>query len=67
MPLSDFDHAEKGDALYGKLLAMIYYDCLSKIWIVLFYLCFVDLIVAMELALSLEKLTNEKLLHVHAV
>ncbi|KAL7614039.1 ferritin-4, chloroplastic [Lactuca sativa] len=38
MPLSDFDHAEKGDALY-----------------------------AMELALSLEKLTNEKLLHVHAV
>ncbi|XP_071706517.1 ferritin-2, chloroplastic-like [Rutidosis leptorrhynchoides] len=38
MPLSEFDHAEKGDALY-----------------------------AMELALSLEKLTNEKLLHVHAV
>jgi len=38
MPLSEFDHAEKGDALY-----------------------------AMELALSLEKLTNEKLLHAHAV
>nr|GFA65665.1 ferritin-2, chloroplastic [Tanacetum cinerariifolium] len=38
MPSSEFDHAEKGDALY-----------------------------AMELALSLEKLTNEKLLHVHAV
>ncbi|MFS7958264.1 Ferritin-2 [Helianthus anomalus] len=38
MPLSEFDHAEKGDALY-----------------------------AMELALSLEKLTNEKLLHVQAV
>ena len=38
MPLSEFDHAEKGDALY-----------------------------AMELALSLEKLTNEKLLHLHAV
>ncbi|KAM0068890.1 Ferritin-1 [Helianthus debilis subsp. tardiflorus] len=37
-PLSEFDHAEKGDALY-----------------------------AMELALSLEKLTNEKLLHVQAV
>ncbi|KAI7735680.1 hypothetical protein M8C21_019844 [Ambrosia artemisiifolia] len=38
MPLSEFDHEEKGDALY-----------------------------AMELALSLEKLTNEKLLHVQAV
>ncbi|KAL5734452.1 hypothetical protein ACOSP7_032313 [Xanthoceras sorbifolium] len=36
MPLTEFDHAEKGDALY-----------------------------AMELALSLEKLTNEKLLNVH--
>lgn len=38
MPLSEFDHAEKGDALY-----------------------------AMELALSLEKLTNEKLLNLHSV
>ncbi|CAN4095753.1 unnamed protein product [Withania somnifera] len=38
MPLSEFDHTEKGDALY-----------------------------AMELALSLEKLTNEKLLNLHAV
>ncbi|XP_010536733.1 PREDICTED: ferritin-4, chloroplastic-like [Tarenaya hassleriana] len=38
MPLSEFDHVEKGDALY-----------------------------AMELALSLEKLTNEKLLNVHSV
>ncbi|KAK8643414.1 hypothetical protein V6N13_012713 [Hibiscus sabdariffa] len=38
MPLSEFDHAEKGDALY-----------------------------AMELALSLEKLTNEKLLNMHSV
>ncbi|KAI8540143.1 hypothetical protein RHMOL_Rhmol09G0239200 [Rhododendron molle] len=38
MPLSEFDHIEKGDALY-----------------------------AMELALSLEKLTNEKLLNLHAV
>ncbi|PHT48591.1 hypothetical protein CQW23_12799 [Capsicum baccatum] len=38
MPLSEFDHAEKGDALY-----------------------------AMELVLSLEKLTNEKLLNLHAV
>ncbi|MCD7452846.1 2Fe-2S ferredoxin [Datura stramonium] len=38
MPLSEFDHAEKGDALY-----------------------------AMELALSLEKLTNEKLLLLHTV
>nr|GLL30903.1 ferritin-3, chloroplastic-like [Ipomoea trifida] len=38
MPLSDFDHQEKGDALY-----------------------------AMELALSLEKLTNEKLLKLHKV
>ncbi|XP_065854484.1 ferritin, chloroplastic [Euphorbia lathyris] len=37
-PLSEFDHAEKGDALY-----------------------------AMELALSLEKLTNEKLLSLHSV
>ncbi|XP_027336129.1 ferritin-2, chloroplastic-like [Abrus precatorius] len=37
-PLSEFEHVEKGDALY-----------------------------AMELALSLEKLTNEKLLHVHSV
>ncbi|GAA0162348.1 storage protein [Lithospermum erythrorhizon] len=38
MPPSEYDHAEKGDALY-----------------------------AMELALSLEKLTNEKLLQVHKV
>nr|KJB74370.1 hypothetical protein B456_011G290900 [Gossypium raimondii] len=38
MPCSEFDHAEKGDALY-----------------------------AMELALSLEKLTNEKLLNLHNV
>ncbi|OAY69034.1 ferritin-4, chloroplastic-like [Ananas comosus] len=38
MPLSEFDHAEKGDALY-----------------------------AMELALALEKLTNEKLLKLHGV
>ncbi|CAJ1948578.1 unnamed protein product [Sphenostylis stenocarpa] len=37
-PPSEFEHSEKGDALY-----------------------------AMELALSLEKLTNEKLLHVHSV
>ncbi|XP_028112218.1 ferritin-1, chloroplastic-like [Camellia sinensis] len=36
--LSEFEHAEKGDALY-----------------------------AMELALSLEKLTNEKLLSLHGV
>ncbi|OMP02389.1 Ferritin [Corchorus olitorius] len=36
MPLSEFDHVEKGDALY-----------------------------AMELALSLEKLNNEKLLNLH--
>ncbi|KHN31302.1 Ferritin-3, chloroplastic [Glycine soja] len=38
MPLTEFDHEEKGDALY-----------------------------AMELALSLEKLTNEKLLNLHSV
>lgn len=38
MPLSEFDHEEKGDALH-----------------------------AMELALSLEKLTNEKLLNLHQV
>ncbi|CAA6669293.1 unnamed protein product [Spirodela intermedia] len=38
MPLSEFDHEEKGDALY-----------------------------AMELALSLEKLVNEKLLNLHGV
>ncbi|CAN6565356.1 unnamed protein product [Malus baccata var. baccata] len=38
MPVSEFEHPEKGDALY-----------------------------AMELALSLEKLTNEKLLHLHSV
>lgn len=38
MPAMEFDHPEKGDALY-----------------------------AMELALSLEKLTNEKLLNLHSV
>ncbi|OAY74400.1 Ferritin-3, chloroplastic [Ananas comosus] len=38
MPLTEFDHPEKGDALY-----------------------------AMELALALEKLTNEKLLNLHGV
>ncbi|KAI3977051.1 hypothetical protein MKX01_032166 [Papaver californicum] len=38
MPLSEFDHRDKGEALYG-----------------------------MELALSLEKLTNEKLLQLHSI
>ncbi|XP_021891056.1 ferritin, chloroplastic-like [Carica papaya] len=38
MPPSEFEHEEKGEALY-----------------------------AMELALSLEKLTNEKLLNLHSV
>ncbi|KAI3854160.1 hypothetical protein MKW92_029402 [Papaver armeniacum] len=38
MPISEFDHRDKGEALY-----------------------------AMELALSLEKLTNEKLLNLHSV
>ncbi|ESQ52739.1 hypothetical protein EUTSA_v10017112mg [Eutrema salsugineum] len=38
MPLSEFEHVDKGDALYG-----------------------------MELALSLEKLVNEKLLNLHSV
>ncbi|KAJ8764133.1 hypothetical protein K2173_005041 [Erythroxylum novogranatense] len=38
MPISDFDHSDKGDALY-----------------------------AMELALSLEKLTNEKLLNLQSI
>ncbi|KAJ1699050.1 hypothetical protein LUZ63_007562 [Rhynchospora breviuscula] len=38
MPMSEYDHFEKGDALY-----------------------------AMELTLALEKLTNEKLLHLHQV
>ncbi|KAH6810845.1 ferritin 2 [Perilla frutescens var. frutescens] len=38
MPISDYDHLEKGDALH-----------------------------AMEIALSLEKLTNEKLLNLHKV
>lgn len=38
MPVMDFDHPDKGDALY-----------------------------AMELALALEKLTNEKLLSLHQV
>ncbi|KAJ6831160.1 ferritin-4, chloroplastic-like [Iris pallida] len=38
VPLTEYDHAEKGDALY-----------------------------AMELALALEKLTNEKLLNLHSV
>ncbi|MBA0721453.1 hypothetical protein Gohar_024689 [Gossypium harknessii] len=46
MPLSEFDHAEKGDALYGKLI-------LPKL--------------AMELALSLEKLTSEKLFNLRNV
>ncbi|MBA0776097.1 hypothetical protein Gotri_011151 [Gossypium trilobum] len=46
MPLSEFDHEEKGDALYGKLI-------LPKL--------------AMELALSLEKLTSEKLFNLRNV
>nr|GMD18817.1 ferritin-3, chloroplastic-like [Ipomoea batatas] len=50
MPLSDFDHQEKGDALYGLVILLA---CSS--------------ISAMELALSLEKLTNEKLLKLHKV
>ncbi|KAF7148264.1 hypothetical protein RHSIM_Rhsim03G0146700 [Rhododendron simsii] len=55
MPLSEFDHAEKGDALYDPLSFPMGTNCDE----------FVDL--AMELALSLEKLTNEKLLTLHAV
>ncbi|THF98188.1 hypothetical protein TEA_014660 [Camellia sinensis var. sinensis] len=49
LPLSEFDHVEKGDALFATLVVC-------------------DLMIsAMELALSLEKLTNEKLLSLHAV
>uniref|UniRef100_A0A6N2LTS4 Ferritin n=1 Tax=Salix viminalis TaxID=40686 RepID=A0A6N2LTS4_SALVM len=54
MPLSEFDHSEKGDALY-----VMKYLVLSSISLT------VDS--AMELALSMEKLTNEKLLNLHSV
>ncbi|KAL2330679.1 hypothetical protein Fmac_018260 [Flemingia macrophylla] len=48
---SEFDHEEKGDALHGELADFITVSNLSS----------------MELALSLEKLVNEKLLNVHSV
>ncbi|KAG6412502.1 hypothetical protein SASPL_125181 [Salvia splendens] len=54
-PISDYDHLDKGDALYGRLRP----DFLK--------FCFKQFIHAMELALSLEKLTNEKLLNLHKV
>lgn len=92
-PPSEFEHVEKGDALYGTfsffsiaqsfLYMNILIFCLSiSIFrlVVMSYIlggtmiCF-DLCLlfsflhdpAMELALSLEKLTNEKLLNVHSV
>lgn len=74
MPPSEFEHAEKGDALHGNCfpkpksdtmyLLVILLVCLLYIIEVNFF-GFVDS--AMELALSLEKLTNEKLLSLHRV
>ncbi|GAY32104.1 hypothetical protein CUMW_000630 [Citrus unshiu] len=84
-PPSEFDHAEKGDALYGKfsgltaaLNHLIYSISRLKSYNVILLvmvrsnvnpdfdvLWLVDS--AMELALSLEKLTNEKLLSLRSV
>ncbi|KAJ0028618.1 hypothetical protein Pint_34940 [Pistacia integerrima] len=55
MAPSEFEHAEKGDALYVT----------KSINVEVNFFGFVDS--AMELALSLEKLTNEKLLSLHNV
>ncbi|KAL0724834.1 hypothetical protein Bca4012_039433 [Brassica carinata] len=76
MPQSEFDHAEKGDALYvvrvdinisfGKVVT--FHQKRIPFWWKNNndddVLCFVE---AMELALSLEKLVNEKLLNLHSV
>lgn len=83
MPPSEFDHVEKGDALYCKLFAnfsdfLCSFEVLNQVQ---FLSCEIDVIEsvlshllltwftdsAMELALSLEKLTNQKLLSLHGV
>ncbi|MQM01843.1 hypothetical protein Taro_034603 [Colocasia esculenta] len=76
MPLNEFDHAEKGDALYGECFVNL------GLWLYLHghlqkpaRSCGLDeqsndassCGLAMELALSLEKLVNEKLLNLHGV
>lgn len=84
MPCSEFDHAEKGDALNGKFLNKLKIEVrhnLSMIFHVnirhLLWHSFLSLLkvpihvcdsnTAMELALALEKLNNEKLLNLHKV
>lgn len=67
MPPAEFDHVEKGDALHGSSLIHS-----RALWFLgndfsLTNLLRVRLVSAMELALSLEKLTNEKLLKLHSV
>ncbi|GFY83811.1 ferretin 1 [Actinidia rufa] len=56
-PPSEFDHVEKGDALYGKQPFLLHAQNYN----------YIVLELSMELALSFEKLTNEKLLNVHSV
>ena len=66
-PLSEFAHAKKGDALYGECSVFITQDVVKHTLIphlsmlTLIFLFSFDS--AMELALSLEKFVNEKLLN----
>ncbi|KAL2337695.1 hypothetical protein Fmac_012141 [Flemingia macrophylla] len=64
-PPSEFEHSEKGDALYAMELALM--ACFPFLTNGISFDDLFSFFSAMELALSLEKLTNEKLLHVHSV
>lgn len=64
-PQMEFSNEEKGDALHGELSPII---CFIHTHIYCIHnTCDLDALSAMELALSLEKLVNEKLLYLHSV
>lgn len=65
MPPTEFDHVEKGDALHGSSCPFDFLSCVFSCAVVESEN--LVLFSAMELALSLEKLTNEKLLKLHSV
>ena len=69
--ITEFKDAEKGDALTGKLEIMVFslhfffVFHTSKFSLVLTFV--IVCVLAMELTLAMEKLVNEKLLHLHKV
>ena len=62
--ITEFNDAEKGDALTGKLEIMVF-SLHSKLTLVLTFV--IVCVLAMELTLAVEKLVNKKLLRLHKV